>query len=172
MRKIVCGLLWSPSLFVVYCDHQVCNPFFVVALCLSLLCRGDRVFALGLWLSLLCRGDWVLVLCLASCVEMVVLERGVVYSLPCNLIPRWRFPVWRSCVDIVKILLCEGRDVEQWLEPRNISWYLCLIHYLLTLSLISCIALHCSYHLNAWYWLYAHTCVELRELLIAPQLIM
>ena len=23
--------------------------------------------------------------------------------------------------DIVKILLCEGGDIEQWLEPRNIS---------------------------------------------------
>ena len=23
--------------------------------------------------------------------------------------------------DIVEILLCEGGDVEQWLEPRNIS---------------------------------------------------
>ena len=36
---------------------------------------------------------------------------------------------------IVKILLCEGGGVEQWLESRNISWYLRLIHYLLTLSL-------------------------------------
>ena len=37
----------------------------------------------------------------------------------------------KSYVDaIVEILLCEGRDVEQWLEPRNISCYLCLIHYL------------------------------------------
>ena len=25
-------------------------------------------------------------------------------------------------MDIVKILLFEGEDVEQWLEPRNISW--------------------------------------------------
>ena len=26
----------------------------------------------------------------------------------------------KSCVDeIVEILLCEGGDVEQWLEPRN-----------------------------------------------------
>jgi len=32
--------------------------------------------------------------------------------------------------DIVEILLCEGGDVEQWLEPRNISCYLWLIHYL------------------------------------------
>ena len=37
----------------------------------------------------------------------------------------------KSCMDdIVKILLCEGGDVEQWLEPQNISWCLRLIHYL------------------------------------------
>ena len=49
-------------------------------------------------------------------------------------------------MDIIEILLCEGRDVEQWLEPPNISWCLCLINYLSTLSLfISCIELHCSY---------------------------
>jgi len=45
-----------------------------------------------------------------------VLERGVVYS-------------------IVKILLCEGEDVEQWLEPQNMSWCLRLSRYLSTLSL-------------------------------------
>ena len=28
----------------------------------------------------------------------------------------------------LEILLCEGGDVEQWLEPRNKSWYLRLIH--------------------------------------------
>ena len=45
---------------------------------LSLLYGGDC--DLALCLSLLCRGDRVLTLCLASCVEMVVLERGVVHS--------------------------------------------------------------------------------------------
>jgi len=55
-----------------------------------------------------------LALCLASCVEVVVLERGVVYSLPCTC----KFLgggslCGSSCVDIVKILLCEGEDVEQ-----------------------------------------------------------
>ena len=73
----------------------------------------------------------VLALCLASCVEVVVLERGVVYSLPCIC----KFLgggslCGRSCVDAVEILLCEGGDVEQWLEPRNISSCLRLIHYL------------------------------------------
>ena len=73
----------------------------------------------------------ILALCLTSCVEVVMLERGVVYSLPCTC----KFLsggslCGRSCVDIVKILLCEGEDVEQWFEPQNISWYLRLIHYL------------------------------------------
>jgi len=87
-----------------------------------------------------------LTLCLASCVEVFVLERGVVYSHCRVVIPRWRSLYGRFRVDIVKILLCEGGDVEQWLKPQNISRCLCLIHYLSTLSLfIACIALHCSF---------------------------
>jgi len=40
--------------------------------------------------------------------------------------------VWEVlCGHIVEILLCEGGDVEQWLEPQNISWCLRLIHCLL-----------------------------------------
>ena len=44
----------------------------------------------------------------------VVFERGVVYSqIVFAPNPQWRFPVWESCVDeLVKILLCEGGDVE------------------------------------------------------------
>jgi len=39
--------------------------------------------------------------------------------------------VWEVlCGHIVEILLCEGGDVEQWLESQNISRYLRLIHYL------------------------------------------
>ena len=73
----------------------------------------------------------ILALCLASCVEVVVLERGVVYSLPCTC----KFLsggslCGRSCVDIAEILLCEGGNVKQWLEPRNISCCLRLIHYI------------------------------------------
>jgi len=60
----------------------------------------------------------------------------VVYSKCSVEIPQWRSLCGRSCVDIVKILLCEGGDVEQWLEPRNISCCLRLIHYLFTLSLL------------------------------------
>ena len=39
-------------------------------------------------------------------------------------------------MDVVEILLCEGGNVEQWLEPQKISQCLHLIHYLLTLSLL------------------------------------
>ena len=54
----------------------------------------------------------------------------IIVSLSCNLFFDF---VPFSCVDIVEIFLCEGGDVEQWLEPRNISLYLCLI-YSLSLS--------------------------------------
>ena len=63
------------------------------------------------------------------------IERGVVYSQCKVVIPWWRSLCERSCMDIVKIFLCEGGNVEQWLGPRNISWCLCLIHYLSALSL-------------------------------------
>ena len=75
------------------------------------LCRGDCCF--GLVHCLLCRG---------GCVG----ERsGVLLSLYLQ-----NSSVEVPCVDIVKILLCESGDVEQWLEPRNISRCLRLIHYL------------------------------------------
>ena len=47
-------------------------------------------------------------------------------------------------MDIVEILLCEGEDVEQRLEPQNISLCLCLD---LSLSFISCIALFDHIHM-------------------------
>ena len=78
----------------------------------------ERLILCGLVLCLLCRGCCFLreELCTPS----------LYYSNP-----QWRFPVWEGlCGRIVKILLCEGGDVEQWLEPRNISWCLRLIHYL------------------------------------------
>ena len=43
---------------------KCCNLFFALALCLSLLCRGDCIRVLVLCLSLLCRGDCVRVLAL------------------------------------------------------------------------------------------------------------
>ena len=53
-------------------------------------------------------------LCLASCVEVVFVERGVVYSLIVFAqILSGGSLCGKSCVDaIVKILLCEGGDVE------------------------------------------------------------
>ena len=71
-----------------------------------------------------------------SCVEVTVFERRVVYSKCRVIISQWRSLCGRSCVYIVVILLCEGGDVEQWLEPRNIYCCLNLIHYLSTLSIL------------------------------------
>ena len=65
---------------------------------LSLLCRGDCYF--GFVSCLLCRG---------GC------RREELYTPNLVLVnPRWRFPVWEVlCRHIVKILLCEGGDVDQ-----------------------------------------------------------
>ena len=58
-------------------------------------------------------------------------------------IPWWMSLCGRSLVDIVKILLCEGGDVEQWLEPRNIFLRL---HLDLSISQLSTLyILHCYY---------------------------
>ena len=84
------------------CSYPSCEEVIVVEfdfVSLTLLCRGDCCF--GFVPYLLCRSD---------CVGFVI------------ALPRWRFPVWEVlCGHIVEILLCEGGDVEQWLEPRNIS---------------------------------------------------
>ena len=46
--------------------------------------------------------------------------------------------------EIVEILLCEGGDVEQWLEPRNKLLVFAFDPLSLTLSLFTlCIALLC-----------------------------
>jgi len=66
-----------------------------------------KVFLFGFVPYLLCGG---------ACIE-----REIVYSWWKVVIPQWRSFCERSCVDIVKIVLCEGGDVEQWLESRNIS---------------------------------------------------
>ena len=154
---------------------SLCRGDWVLALFLSLLYRGDCVLGLCLSLLCKGDCDWVLALCLISlvkrwlsfgfvpcsscvevtvvwfcsypsCVEVVVFERGAVYSKCRVVIPRWRFLWGRSCVDIVEILLCEGEDVEQWLEPRDIS---CCFTFdplsLNSISLISYIALFSTY---------------------------
>ena len=71
----------------------------------------------------------MLALCLASSERLYLVREEL--CTPSLYYPnsQWRFPVWESSVDdIVEILLCEGRDVEQWLEPRNKSRYLRLIN--------------------------------------------
>jgi len=94
-----------------------------------------------------------------SCVEVIVFERGVVYSKCSVVISQWRSLCGRSCVDIVKILLCEGWNVEQWLEPRNISCCLCLIYYILTLSLLYLVLLYIAYiHLLDIFCVCSHLC--------------
>ena len=99
-------------------------------------------------------------LCLASCVEVVFVgERSCVLLVYITQIFSGGSLCGKSCVDdLVEILLCEDGGVEQWLEPRNISLCLRLIHYLKTLSLLNFalyyFILFISY-LYAWYCLCA-----------------
>ena len=66
-----------------------------------------------------------------SCRGCIVGERSCVLPVCITQILSRGYLYGKSCVDaIVEILLCEGGDVEQWLEPQNISWCLRLIHYL------------------------------------------
>ena len=87
-------------------------------------------------LPLLCEVVFVLVVHYL-CVRLYWLERGVVYSLV--VLPQilsggslCGSPVW---IEIVEILLCEGGDVEQWLEPRNKLLVFAIDPLSLTLSL-------------------------------------
>ena len=102
--------------------------------------------------SLLRRGD---------CVS----ESGVVYSQFVFVIPRWRSLCGRYLVDIVEIFLCEGGDVEQWLESRNISLCLRLDLSLNSLSIYLALLYIVLIHIHARYCLCAHTCVQPREIL-------
>ena len=58
-------------------------------------------------------------MCLASCVEVVFGgERSCVLLECITQILSGGSLCGKSCVDaLVEILLCEGGDVEQWLEP-------------------------------------------------------
>jgi len=114
------------------------------------------------------------VLCLASCVEVVFVERGVVYSLIVFAqILSGGSLCGKSCVDeLVKILLCEGGDVE--LCARTLKHILVFafdpLSLTLSLSLILCLASFHIVHLYLYAW-YCLTCVEPRELHITPQLL-
>jgi len=74
------------------------------------------------------------VICVVPCLlcrDCIIRERSCALSVCITQILNGGSLCGKSCVDdIVEILLCEEWDVEQWLEPRNISWYLCLIYYL------------------------------------------
>ena len=74
--------------------------------------------------------------------------------------------------DIVKILLCEGGDVELGDRTRNISLYLRLVHSL-SLSLLYLALIHIAHiiYMLGIDCVCAHTCVQSRELQIAPQLL-
>ena len=91
-------------------------------------------------------------LCLASCVEVVLLEREVVYSwfvLPKIL--SGGSLCGKSCVDeLVEILLCEGEAVELGARTSKYIFVFAFDPLSLTLSLILYIALYCSYHIYAW----------------------
>ena len=113
-------------------------------------------------------------MCLASCVEVVFVGgKSCVLPVVFTQIFSGGSLCGKSSVNaILKILLCEGGDVEQWLETRNISLCLRLFHYLLTLSLIYLALFHIVHILLICLVLcVCLTCVEPRELYIAPQLL-
>ena len=92
-------------------------------------------------------------LCLTSSERLHLLERGVVSPGCIYPNPQWRFPVWEVlCGRLVKILLCEGGDVE--LGART-SKHIFVFAFdplsLYSLSLSVCIASYYSYHLYAWF---------------------
>ena len=75
--------------------------------------------------------------------------------------------------ELVKILLCEGGDVELGARTSKHIFVFTFDSLSLTLSLILCLVLIHIIHsyLYAWYCLYVcHTCVQPREFHIAPQL--
>ena len=76
-------------------------------------------------------GEVIVIVSSLLCRDGVIGERSCVLLVCICQILSGGSPVWEVlCGCIVKILLCEGGDVEQWLEPRNISRYLRLIYYL------------------------------------------
>ena len=77
-------------------------------------------------------------LCLASCVEVVLAERGVVYSrIVFAQILSGGSLCGKSCMDaIVKILLCEGGDAEQGARTLKHIFVFAFDPLSLTLSLL------------------------------------
>ena len=131
MRKIVCSLFCSPS---VVCDLCITKIVIFSMLWLCAYPSYLEVIVFEFWLC-----------AYPSCVKVIVFERGELYPKCRVIILQWRSLCGRSYVDIVKILLCEGENVKQWLEPRNITYYLHLIRYLLTLSLLYFVLLYIAH---------------------------
>ena len=136
-------------------------------------CRGDCGWVWLSALSLLCRGDYCF-----GFVPYLLRRGGCVGERSCVLltlylqIPRWSFPVW-------EVRCGHSENPSVWRQRRRTvartSKHILVFAFdplsLNSISLISCITLYCSYLIHAWYCLCVHTCVELRELHIAPQLL-
>ena len=115
MEKLVCGLLRSLKLFVIFVITKIVTFSLLCFVSIPLSVEEVVIWACGypsceevivviVWisaLSLLYEVIVVLALCLASCVKVVVLERGVVYfkfvftkfsvEVPCVGGPMWTY---------------------------------------------------------------------------------
>jgi len=151
-------LIQNLSFRILYCEKICLWSFYIIKSCLwsfgSPSCKLFLCFVLGL-VSI-------------SCVEVCKRE-GIVYSWCWVIISQWRSLCGRLCVDIVKIFLCKGRDVEQWLEPRNICyvcvWSSSLNSQLLYFTLIYLLILICLI-----LFVYPHLCL-IKRAIETPQLI-
>ena len=94
-------------------------------------------------------------LCLASCVEVVLLESRVVYSqIVFTQILNGGSLCGKSCVDeLVKILLCEGGDVELCARTSKHILVFAFDPLSLTLSLILYLALIHIVHSYLYAWI-------------------
>ena len=118
-------------------------------------CRGDSCCALPLSVKVVFFGE-------RSYVFLVVFAQILSGGSLCG----------KSCVNnLVKILLCEGEDVEQWLETKHIFVFAIDPLSLNSLSyIVHCIILFISF--ICLDLVVCHTCVKPRELHIAPQLLL
>ena len=115
-------------------------------------------------------------LCLAYYVEVVFVgERSCVLLVCITQILSGGSLCGKSCVDdIVKILLCEGGDVELGARTSKHILVFAFDPLSLTFSLSLSYIVHCiilSISFVCLVLIVCHTCVELRELYIAPQLL-
>ena len=98
---------------------------------------------------------------LASCVEVVLVERSCVLSNCICPNPQWRFPLWEVlCGRYSEILLCEGGDVELCARTSKhifvIAFDLLSLTLSLSLSLIVCLA---SFHIVHIIYMLGFVCV-------------